>query len=106
MVQLNFMYDGETRITVDAPPGISIMRAALDAGIPGIIGTCGGNATCLTCHCYVDDTWFSKVAPPDAHEKTMLDVLLSSLPNSRLTCQINITEAYEGLTLEVPDFQG
>jgi 2Fe-2S ferredoxin len=82
------------------------MRAAVDTGIPGIIGTCGGNATCLTCHCYVDIAWVDRLPPPDNHEKTMLDVLLTSRPNSRLTCQINITSAYEGLTLEVPDFQG
>lgn len=79
------------------------MLAALTHGIDGIVAECGGNAVCATCHVYVDAAWLAKLEPVGDDEDALLDgTATERLPNSRLSCQIKITPALDGLVLRLP----
>jgi len=90
---------------VNAVPGDSIMETAIDNDIEGIIAECGGACSCATCHIYVDEAWLDRLPVPDALEDGMLDCVLDRQANSRLSCQIRITEDLDGITVCVPDSQ-
>jgi 2Fe-2S ferredoxin len=90
---------------VTGQPGESAMRCATEHLVPGIIGECGGAMACATCHGYVDEAWLGKIPAPSAQEREMLSGCIDMRPNSRLTCQIRLTEALDGLTIMVPDSQ-
>jgi len=99
-------FDGRAT-TVDAPDGWSLMQAAISNNIHGIVGECGGSMACATCHCYVDEAWFSKLPPPEAGELDMLDMAAAEVkPNSRLSCQIKASPAIDGLLVRLPETQG
>ncbi len=96
---------GETR-TVDVAPGTTLMAAAVKNGIDGIIGECGGVCMCATCHVYVRQDFFDTLPPALDSEEAVLEITNAErLPNSRLSCQIKMTSALEGLTVEVPASQ-
>ena len=96
---------GETR-TVDVAPGTTLMTAAVKNGVDGIIGECGGVCMCATCHVYVREDFLDKLPPIKDTEEAVLDVTNAErLPNSRLSCQIKMTEALDGLTVTVPSSQ-
>jgi len=90
---------------VETAAGNSVMDAALDNNVPGIIGQCGGGCTCVTCHCYVDAPWFSRLPEPHADELEMLEFALDKTPSSRLSCQITLTDDLDGLTVRLPERQ-
>ena len=96
---------GET--TVDVPVGENVMRGALYNGIDGIVGECGGGLSCATCHCYVDDAWTAKVGPAASKdEEELLGGVASELrPTSRLSCQIVMDQALDGLVVHMPEAQ-
>ena len=96
--------DGETH-DVDGTEGESAMRCATEHLVPGIIGECGGAMACATCHGYVDEAWADRLPPPGAQERDMLAGCIDVRPNSRLTCQIKLSEALDGLTITVPESQ-
>jgi len=92
---------------VDAASGESAMAAAVKNGVPGIVGECGGNCSCATCHVWVRAEFADLVGPPQEMEDDLLDLGVSERrATSRLACQIKLTDALEGLTLEVPPDQG
>src|SRR6201991_3436037 len=94
--------DGAQRV-VDANVGESVMAAAVRNGIPGIICECGGNCSCATCHVYVDDDFASAVGGAKDMEDDLLDLgVADRRDTSRLSCQIPVTEDFEGLTVHVP----
>jgi 2Fe-2S ferredoxin len=96
---------GETR-TVDVAPGTTLMTAAVKNGIDGIIGECGGVCMCATCHIYVRQQFFDKLPPALDTEEAVLEVTNAErLPNSRLSCQIKMTDALDGLTVRIPESQ-
>lgn len=98
--------DGVER-AVDARPGESVMAAAVRNGVPGIIGECGGNCSCATCHVYVDESQFAFVGAPEDMEEDLLDMgAHDRRDNSRLACQIKMTEELDGLTVQLPLEQG
>jgi 2Fe-2S ferredoxin len=97
-------HDGREQ-DIDATDGDSIMRAANDHGVPGILADCGGCLTCATCHVYVPEGWFDRLDPPSADETAMLEGAVDPHPNSRLSCQIAVSPALEGLTVHVPKNQ-
>lgn len=98
--------DGSAR-TIDAVAGDSVMATAVKNGVPGIIGECGGNASCATCHVYVDDAFVPLVGPPTDFEDDMIDMAVSDRrEGSRLSCQIAMTDDLDGLTVQVPEEQG
>jgi len=96
--------DGDSR-EVEAESGASVMQAAIDNMIDGVLGECGGACSCATCHCYVDDAWVSKVKPAEEIEKDMLECVLDPQPNSRLSCQIEVTDELDGLVVKLPASQ-
>jgi 2Fe-2S ferredoxin len=106
MTTITFIHlDGRSE-SVDAEIGDSAMRAALTHGIDEIVAECGGNAVCATCHVHVDEAWLRKLEPMRADEDDLLDgTAAERLPNSRLSCQIKITAALDGLVLRLPERQ-
>lgn len=97
--------DGVDR-TIDASPGESVMSAALRTGVPGIIGECGGNNSCATCHVWVRDEFRDAVGGPGDLEADLLDLGVSDpRDSSRLGCQIELTDELDGLTVDVPPTQ-
>jgi 2Fe-2S ferredoxin len=97
--------DGGTR-ELPAPDGSSVMQVATGAGLQGIVGECGGSAMCATCHVYVDEAWASRLPAPLANELEMLECTASErLPTSRLSCQIKMTTALDGIVLRLPASQ-
>ncbi len=91
--------------TVDAEIGLSVMETAIDNGVAGIDGDCGGSCSCATCHVYVDKAWLAKVGPPNSNEDAMLNVGNDRRDNSRLACQIKINDDLDGLVVTTPEFQ-
>jgi 2Fe-2S ferredoxin len=102
MPKVTFVEPDGTRRPVDASLGESAMQAATRNAVNGIIGECGGSCICATCHCYVDEAWSRSVGPPGDIEADVLEFEAASVrPESRLACQITITNALEGLVLKV-----
>ncbi|RUO25362.1 (2Fe-2S)-binding protein [Aliidiomarina minuta] len=87
---------------VDVAVGQNLMEAATENMIDGIIGECGGVCSCATCHLYVDPAWVSKMPPVDDMEESMLDMANDPQDNSRLGCQIEMTEELDGLIVRLP----
>jgi ferredoxin, 2Fe-2S len=92
--------------TVDAEAGATVMEAAIRHNVPEIVAECGGACACATCHVYVDEAWLPKVGKPSGMEEDMLDFAYDVKPNSRLSCQIKIVDALDGLKVTTPDRQG
>jgi ferredoxin, 2Fe-2S len=98
--------DGTERAFDDAETGQSLMELGRAHDVRGILADCGGACACATCHVYVDPDWVERVGPPDEIEAEMLD-MVSDLqkPNSRLSCQVRLTDALDGLRVTVaPSF--
>ena len=92
--------------TVEAQDGQSMMETAVANGVPGIIGECGGSATCGTCHVYVDAAFIERLPPPSDVEDDLLDCTAAERqPNSRLACQIKASPDLDGLVLNTPGRQ-
>jgi ferredoxin, 2Fe-2S len=91
--------------TVVVPSGTTLMRAATDNRVPGIDGDCGGNCACATCHVYVDPGWSDRVGARTATEEDMLNLVAELRGNSRLACQITLTDALNGLVIGLPESQ-
>lgn len=107
MAKVTFIeHSGKTH-TVDVPDGTSVMRAARDNNVPGIDADCGGECACATCHVYVDPAWEAKVGKPDPStlESSLLEFAAVTKPNSRLSCQIKMSAALDGLTVSLPEGQ-
>ena len=98
-------HDG-TRHEVDAENGLSVMEVAVKNNIPGIDADCGGACACATCHVFVDPAFADKTGTPAPMEESMLDFASERQDTSRLSCQITISDALEGLTVRLPEFQG
>jgi 2Fe-2S ferredoxin len=105
MPKITFTQADGSASEVNAVLGDSIMETAIDNDIEGIIAECGGACSCATCHIYVDETWLDRLPVPDALEDGMLDCVLDRQANSRLSCQIRVTEDLDGITVRVPDAQ-
>jgi 2Fe-2S ferredoxin len=101
-----YVGDGGQEHVVDTSVGDSVMSAAVKSGVPGIVGECGGNASCATCHVWVRDEFLSVVGTPNDIEEDLLDMGVSDRrKGSRLGCQIPVTEELDGLTVDVPPDQ-
>ena len=87
---------------LDACVGASLMQAAVDGGVPGILADCGGNGACGTCHVHVDERWAQRLSPPRVSETELIECLDDVCPTSRLCCQIEMRQEYDGLVVRVP----
>jgi ferredoxin, 2Fe-2S len=98
-------FNGKEHV-IDVANGLTVMEGARDNGVPGIEADCGGACACSTCHVYVDPAWFDKLPKKDAMEADMLDFAWSPDPaRSRLTCQLKVSDALDGLRVQMPEKQ-
>lgn len=106
MIHINFVEaDGRT-FEVDAPEGWSLMEAAFHNGIEGIEAECGGSCTCATCHVYIDEGYLDRLPPMRSNEDEMLDCTAAERrKTSRLSCQVELTEALDGIVVNIPETQ-
>src|ERR1700720_4429641 len=106
MPTLTFVQPNGERQRVDAPLGMSVMQAAVQNGIPGILAECGGHLACGTCHVYVDKRAYPRFPPAQLMEREMLGFAAAgALHNSRLSCQLIVTDALDGAEFHVPTHQ-
>lgn len=102
MIAISFVNaDGEVT-AVAAENGFSLMEVARRHGIAGIVAECGGACACATCHVHVDAAWLDAVGQPGPDERDMLDFARDRRPESRLSCQIRVSAALDGLIVRVP----
>ena len=92
--------------TIEVAKGLSVMEGAIQNNIPGIDADCGGGMACATCHVYVKEEWFDKLPTKEDGEEDMLDMAFEPKKNSRLSCQITITDNLDGLIVNIPSKQG
>jgi 2Fe-2S ferredoxin len=105
MPKLVFIEHNGTQHEITAAVGTSLMQAALDNAVPGILADCGGCCVCGTCQVYIDPSWLEKLPPPDSSEQSLLEALTHVREESRIACQISITADMDGLVLRVPESQ-
>lgn len=106
MVKITYIeFDGKEHV-IDVAEGLTVMEGARDNGVQGIEADCGGACACSTCHVYVDPAWIEKLPAKDDMEEDMLDFAYEPDPaRSRLTCQLKVTEALDGLRVQMPEKQ-
>jgi len=97
-------HDG-TEHRIEVEEGHSVMQGAVDSNVPGIDADCGGECACATCHVYVDEAWLARTGTPSEQEASMLSFAATAAPNSRLSCQISMTPALDGLVVRMPEAQ-
>ena len=106
MGKIIFLEHDDTEHVVPFEAGASLMQTAVDNGIPGIDADCGGACACATCHVYVDPDWFDKTGTREPMEESMLDFADEVKDTSRLSCQIKVCDALDGLVVRMPEHQG
>ena len=97
-------HDGKTH-TIEVASGLSVMEGAVQNNIPGIDADCGGSMACATCHVYVDDNWLEKLPTKEDGEEDMLDMAFEPKKNSRLSCQLMVSDQLDGLVVNLPEKQ-
>jgi 2Fe-2S ferredoxin len=99
-------HDGQAT-EADLPVGENVMRGAVYNGIEGIAGECGGGLSCATCHCYIDAKWMDAVGPASsqAEEELLESAAAEVRPTSRLSCQVEMSNALDGLIVHMPETQ-
>ena len=105
MPKITYITSDAQSYSVDVENGLTVMEGAVQNDIPGIDADCGGGMACATCHVYVKDDWFDKITPKEDGEEDMLDMALEPKKNSRLSCQIIISDELDGLTVNIPSKQ-
>lgn len=105
MVDITFISHDGNEQTITAETGESLMLAATSNGVDGILADCGGACSCATCHVYIGEAWMNHVGAAGDTEQAMLEHVLEPKTNSRLSCQVTITEALNGMQVELPETQ-
>ncbi len=105
MARVTYIEFNGTPHEVMVAPGVSVMQGAVNCGVRGIIGECGGSCSCATCHVYVDPIWVDKVGDKSVTEEALLEEVCDAQPNSRLACQITISRELDGLVVHLPEKQ-
>jgi 2Fe-2S ferredoxin len=105
MAKITYIESNGKEHVIEARNGQSVMEGAVKNNIPGIDADCGGACACATCHVYVDDAWTDKTGKASVMEESMLDFANDLQPNSRLSCQITVSDALDGLIVRLPEYQ-
>lgn len=105
MPKITFISHDGTERTIEAKNGMSVMEVAVNNSVPGIDADCGGACACATCHVYVDEAFMGKVGEQQEMEKSMLDFAENVQANSRLSCQIKVSDDLDGLRVTTPESQ-
>jgi 2Fe-2S ferredoxin len=102
MARITYIEFNGKRHEIDIPSGLSVMQGAIANNVRGVIAECGGACSCATCHVYIDESWVDRLENKNEEEAAMLDAVCNPQPNSRLSCQIKVTDAIEGLIVKLP----
>lgn len=102
MVKITYIEASGASHVVDVEPGLSVMRGAVEHGIPGILAECGGNCACGTCRIYVEEAWRPVTGGASEIEEETLDVRDDPQPGKRLSCQVTVTDELDGLVVRMP----
>ena len=105
MAKITYITHDEKNYTIDVQNGLTVMEGAVQNDIPGIDADCGGGMACATCHVYVNEEWFDKLPAKEDGEEDMLDMAFEPKKNSRLSCQIVVSDELDGLTVNIPSKQ-
>ena len=106
MPKITYIDSTGSQKTIDVANGLSLMEGAVQNNIPGIDADCGGGMACATCHVYVKEEWFNKLPKTEDAEQDMIDMAFEPKKNSRLSCQILVSDELDGLKLDLPKKQG
>lgn len=106
MINLTFVDHQGTERSISVEPTGSLMNAAIYNDVPGIEADCGGACACATCHVFIDPAWTDRVGPAEGDEVDMLSTASDLRPTSRLSCQVKLSAALDGLRVETPAYQG
>ena len=105
MPKITYIESSGNKKTIDVPNGLTVMEGAIQNNVPGIDADCGGGMACATCHVYVSDEWTDKLPKIEDGEQDMLDMAFEPKKNSRLSCQILISNELDGLVVTTPKRQ-
>ena len=105
MAKITYIEFNGREHVVEVPAGFSVMEGAKRNNVPGIDADCGGGCSCGTCHVYIDPAWQARVGGRSALEDATIEFSDNVMPNSRLSCQIRVTDALDGLVLRMPESQ-
>ena len=105
MAKITYIEHGGQKHEIDVANGLTVMEGAVQNDIPGIDADCGGSMACATCHVYVDQNWVEKTGTAEQMEQDMLDFAFDVTDQSRLSCQIKISNELEGLIVNLPEKQ-
>ena len=105
MPKITYIEHGGKSHTIEVSNGLSVMEGAVQKNIPGIDADCGGSMACATCHVYVKEEWFNKLPKKEDGEEDMLDMAFEPKKNSRLSCQLMVSEQLDGLVVDLPEKQ-
>jgi len=105
MAKITYIEHSGKSYTIDVNNGLSVMEGAVENNIPGIDADCGGGMACATCHVYVKEEWFDRINKKTEGEDDMIDQAFEPKKNSRLSCQIQVSDAIDGLEVYLPEKQ-
>ena len=105
MAKINYITHNNETYTIEVQNGLTVMEGAVQNDIPGVDADCGGGMACATCHVYVNEEWFDKITPKEDGEEDMLDMAFEPKKNSRLSCQIVVSDEIDGLVVNIPSKQ-
>ena len=106
MSKITYITHDNNTHTIEVQNGLTVMEGAVQNDIPGIDADCGGGMACATCHVYVKEEWFDKLPTKEDGEEDMLDMAYKTKKNSRLSCQIIVSDELDGLVVNLPEKQG
>ena len=102
MPKITYIDSSGNQKTIEVSKGLSVMEGAVQNNVPGIDADCGGGMACATCHVYVKEGWFNKLPKAEDGELDMIDMAFEPKKNSRLSCQIIVTDELDGLAVNTP----
>lgn len=105
MVKVTYIEHGGKQHVLDLQPGVTVMQGAVSHDVRGILADCAGSCSCATCHVYVDPDWIDRVGEKSQPEELLIEEVCDPQPNSRLSCQILVTEDLDGLVVRLPEKQ-
>ena len=106
MPKINYITSDAKVHEIEVQNGLTVMEGAVQNDIPGIDADCGGGMACATCHVYVKEEWLDKIPKKEDGEEDMLDMAFEPKKNSRLSCQLIVSDEIDGLTVAIPSKQG
>ena len=106
MAKITYITSDNQTHTVEVQNGLTVMEGAVQNDIPGIDADCGGGMACATCHVYVKEDWLNKLNKSEDAEQDMIDMAFEPKKNSRLSCQLTVSDQLDGLIVNIPSKQG